>query len=328
MNPARRAEVGLERRRRVTNCLCRAPFLIALFLWEVAIAGVYRLLRVSTRFAHRRQLPGDDDAEYQLEYVAAYARSVRKRFVFGALLLVLAAVAYVAVDAFYLHHHGLEIVVVPPTMSAATTQARASLQAAELLGVYGNGNESEQCVARAERLQWEDLLANKAAFDWRSLVSKSDAYLSANRGEEHCCCAPMFGIDFNHVALEMRRRHSGPGISYEQPTVVHFFNVDEPARSSDDAVLRAAVDTGALGRLVVVEQSQAHLFAWPPHNTSSVLVLRPYTLALRAMKWGGERLDVNVSAEQAYCVAGCLDLFAGVSVYERARRQSAVGIKL
>jgi len=45
------------------------------------------------------------------------------------------------------------------------------------------------------------------------------------------------------------------------------------------------------------------------------------------MNWVGAALDLSVSAEQAYCVAECLDLFAGVSVYERARRQAAVGIK-
>lgn len=320
---ARRAEAR-SRYDRTLACLYYAPFHVGVCCWRVAVAVVYHLLRVTVNYTHRSQMPGDEDTEYQLDYVAAYARRVRWWCALVVGIVVTFATCYLVADAFYLHQHGLRIDVRPPVMSAATLAARESLHATELLTLYANGNESEQSLPAAARFRTQTRIEAQQGCDWRTMVARARAYLEANRGVEHCACAPMFGIDFNHLAFEMLEE----GANQTRLVAVNFFNVDDLHYEVYDRLAPAVIERAALDKLVVVQQSQAHLFAWPPADAVSVAVLRQYTLALRAMHWNGASLALNVSAEQAYCAAECIDLFNGVSVYERARRQAAAGIKL
>lgn len=323
---ARRAE-SLQRYERVVSCLFFTPYYVGVFFWELGVAFVYRVLRALVNFEHRSQMPGDEDAEYQLEYVATYARHVRLRCLLFVGLVISLSLLYVVIDALYLHWHGLSVAVVAPTMSAATKSARDSLARSDLLALYANGNETEQSLPLATQFARNRRVEQQADCDWRTLVQSAEAYLQANRGVEHCCCAPMFGVDFNHLAFEMRQLSSNASMSIEKLVVVHFFNVVDRNRDAYDALEPSKIGNSSLGRLVVARVSQAHLFAWPPAE-SSILVLRQHTMSLHAQDWSGAPIDLNVSASQAYCAAECIDLFAGVSVYERARRQSAAGIKL
>jgi len=296
--------------------------------WWVFLMGFYLALRSTVTMNHRGQLPGDDDYEYRLEYVAAYVTRIRRRALAWVLIVTTLVIAYVYIDAIYLHWHGLTVEFTAPTLSETTALARAALPQSELLAIYGNGNESEQCLPHARWFAYRNI-ETQTAIDWRALVSKSAAYLTANRGREHCVCAPMFGVDYNHLAWEAASEEK----EETRLVVVHLFNLHDVYFEKYDTLDVHTADLPAnesmLGALVVVRQSQAHLFAWPPTDPSATVdILRRRKIRLRAMTWTGTMTQFDVEDEQAYCVAECYDLFSGVSVYERSRRQLAARIKV
>lgn len=285
------------------------------------IAALYALLMRCVRLRHRGRMPNDDEYEYQLECVAAYAASIWRRVLAGAFALFALFVLYAYVDATFLHWN-LNVTLVPPRMSNRTVAARAALGEADLLTLFGN--ESEQSSPRAV-LFAQTSIEMQTVCDWRALVDYATRYLAANRGRELCCCAPMFGMDVNHLAWEASREETGG----TQAVVVHLFNLHDSLYERYDGLdlSAASVNQSELGRFAVVRHSQAHLFAWPP-QPDAVAVLRRTSVRVRAMTALGTSMLVDVENERAYCLAECYDLFNGVSVYERARRQAAGGIKI
>jgi hypothetical protein len=284
---------------------------------------IYHLLVHLVDMKFRTQMPGDEDSEYQFEYIAQFFRSIARCCILATAFITLLIVGYVAIDALYLHQHGLAVKIVPLTMSNATALARKQLPGSELVTLYENGAEHEQCFDETRQFK-QQRIELQTICDWRTLVEKSNAYLERNRGVETCCCAPVFGIDVNHLALEMAQERANE----TKIVTVHMFNVFDEQYYAYDRLTPKQLDNenSTLGKMIGVRQTQAHLFAWPPAETI-VTVVRRDALHLHAINWAGEAVEFDVSGKQAYCVSECIDLLHGVSVYERARRQTASGIK-
>jgi hypothetical protein len=292
---------------------------------------IYFLLMRYATINHRKQYI-DTDYEYRLEVISTYARKNLPRFAAYVGLVVAAFIGYLLCDAFLFHTHGLEIVYVPPTMSNVSFDARAALNASDLLALYPSDDTLKVSFSLTHRDQFETM------FDSRTLLWKTAQFLRENRGREHCCCAPMFGFFVNHYAFESESLTRAPAKDVTLTTdscenkeigVVHLINLRDTMDVEYDQLSAQSNESAlaALGPLARVAHNQAHLFAWPP-QPASVAVVRRKTVRFRAMDFTGKETLIEVSNEQAYCLSECYDLINGQSVYARARLQRARGLNI
>jgi hypothetical protein len=115
-----------------------------------------------------------------------------------------------------------------------------------------------------------------------------------------CVCAPMFGKRRRHVALRL-----------EAGGIMHLYNVERDVPPPD-------APPPTFTRL---NEQQRAMF---PARTELVQNVRLDELYVRYDTETCARAALVVRRDPAWCVQKCLDLFDGISVYERARLREAV----
>ena len=126
----------------------------------------------------------------------------------------------------------------------------------------------------------------------------AEQYMRAEYLQLRCVCAPMFGLRRRHIAVRVGAR------------LVHLYNAEMDTQWRPD---NYSPDT----EYSIVPERQTKMF---PNRTDYVDNLRRNDIRVQFRQTENcAKRAVTLHAEDAYCVQQCLDLFRGVTVYDRAR---------
>jgi len=120
-----------------------------------------------------------------------------------------------------------------------------------------------------------------------------------------CACAPMFGKRRRHLALAL------PNAS-----IVHMFNVEQLAADGDDGCVRTPDgQPPPASCFKPVREHQRMLF---PARADGVRNVRAKSVRVRYETESCAPATAVLRGDSAYCTQTCLDLFKGITVYDRA----------
>lgn len=132
-----------------------------------------------------------------------------------------------------------------------------------------------------------------------SLEAKSEAVLLQEDPGVPCLCAPMFGIRRQHMCLRGGN-----------DTVLHLYN------AVPDEDWTGLTELPRAERKSLVRQGQPQLF--PRMHDKHVKVVRDNAMRLIYMDATCQHRALVARLNLAWCIQACMDLFVGVSVYDKA----------
>jgi hypothetical protein len=259
--------------------------------------------------------------EYAKERAFAYLSAHCKQFCACALILFILLIFSLT----FVLSRGVEIVQPDDDFfrfsSAETRAARASIGDTRSLRLYRLGiNATAYKVLTLSRAT---IIGTSDEHDTRAARKQAEQILAASNAS--CVCGAALLDRLNVVTIASK-------------PVLHLYNVENL-----DAKLYELVSENdapaELGALTVVRHSQAYLYDVPPTvpmpnskrypGTSDVDIVRQSEMRLVATDSDGHfQANILVSGAIAYCVAECIDLHGGKTIWHRALAQHERGIQL
>lgn len=282
----------------------------------------------------RKRNAFEDDETYKVAWRAHYYdRWARVVYCAFALLLV-----YVVWRVYYMlavdKSYGVHIEVVTPVSESLleTPKAREQYKWHNRLALYSfpcNANQSNP-LTRSRSLAHDEIVCPMIEQP-EKCVDLAEAKLFARRflgqndeNKVYCVCGPMAGIGIRYIAV--RKEFNEPDTHIHLTHLLNPVNLDaaayEKLPDGDPAFVEQKIE------LRVQRHSQSALFrvdeATPRFidNTTDVEIIRQAAIRISAQDEQGRLMPIQIFEDsEAACIAECLDLLDGVSIWHRAARQ-------
>lgn len=278
----------------------------------------------------------EDDETYRVAWRAHYydrwARVVYCVFVLLLVYLMWRVYYMLVIDKSY----GVHIKVVEPIPESLleTAKAREQYRWHNRLALYSfpcDANQSNPLVP--SRPLAHDEIVCPIIEQPEKCVDFADAKLFARRflgqndeSKVYCVCAPMAGIGIRYIAV--RKEFNEPDNHIHLLHLLNPVNLD--ALAYESLPLIHPVFAEQKTQLGIQRHSQSALFSVDDttprfiDNTTDVEIIRLASIRISAQDEQGRLMPIQIfENSEAACIAECLDLLDGISIWHRAARQAS-----